>query len=355
MDHLILLMGRVADFSSRDQLRKRKAVKANGGHWRPPPGMFPGGPPGGPPGPLPGAQGPPLSMPPPPPANAPPPMYGMMPTMPPPPLPEAFRSAPRDQLYFAQPMSEDDIMLENATFEAEREWEEINKALELFEASLGEEFQPLSPDIMPPTQTPFGDSIEYRTYPIACIWAMFYTGCIITARMHPSMPPAAMMAAGIAAPKTRHWAQLIGRICAGLQPPPSNQPLNPSLGAALMESSLGLFFAGVQYQDHAQRSYIVHILRRIAVLTGWSSSALIAAGCEVTWIKTHEAGRGPPYQRTKDISEVDDRTNVSPSGGAESNGDRALVEINPGIRVHYAMGIMSVEEDFKEMSLSEKR
>ena len=350
MDHLILLMGRVADFSSRDQLRKRKVVKANGGHWRPPLGMFPGGPPGPPAG----AQGAPPSMPRPPPASTQPPMYGMMPAMPPPPLPNAFRSAPRDQLYFEKPISEDDIKLETATIEAETEWEEISRALELFEASLGEEFQPLSPDIMPPTQTPFGDSIEYRTYPIACIWNMLYTGYIITARMRPSMPPAAMMAAGIAAPKTRHWAQLIGRICAGLQPPPSNQPLNPSLGAALMESSLGLFFAGVQYQDHAQRSYIVHILRRITVLTGWSSSALIAAGCEVSWIKMHEAGRGPPYQRTKDISEVDDRTNASTSDGPEGNADRSLVEINPGTRVRYAMGIMSVEADFKEMSLSDR-
>ena len=281
-------------------------------------------------------------------------MYGMMPAMAPQPLPDAFRSAPRDQLYFEKPISEDDIELEAATRDAEADWEDIFRALELFEASLGEEFQPLSPDIMPPTQTPFGDSIAYRTYPIACIWTMFYTGRIITERMHPSMPPAAMMAAGIAAPKTWHWAQLIGRICAGLQPPPSNQPLNPSLGAALMESSLGLFFGGVQYQDHAQRSYIVHILRRITVLTGWSSSALIAAGCEVSWIKMYEAGRGPPYQRTKDVSEVDNRTNVSTSDGAESTGDRSLIEINPGIRVHYAMGIMSVEADFKEMSLSDR-
>src|SRR5208282_1657338 len=35
-DHLVLLMGRLADFAAKDLKRKRLAMKANGGNWRPP-------------------------------------------------------------------------------------------------------------------------------------------------------------------------------------------------------------------------------------------------------------------------------------------------------------------------------
>ncbi|MCJ1312102.1 hypothetical protein MMC25_005776 [Agyrium rufum] len=413
MDHLVLLMGRIADFAARDQMRKRKAVKANGGQWRPPPGMFPGGPPGAPPGGPPGMPpgrhpgmpsgiplgaspnimnnpsagtpngGPPASgrlypqtpsgtvtgmpsglppvaspttpmggppgMPPGIPSGVPPggraPMYGMMPASAPVPIPPAFLDAPRDRIYFPRPLSEDDIQLASATIEAEREWEEISRACDIFEASLGEHFQPLPPDVQPPRTTPFGDTLEYRSYPVASIWIMFYTGRIIVARTQPCMPPAAMMAAGVAAAKTAHLAQLVARIALGLQPPPSNQPLNPVLGAALMESSMGWFFAGVQYRDAAQRKSAVETLRRITLLTGWSSTALIAAGLEVSWIKMHEAGRGPPYTRTKDVGDVDDRTANSRPSESSTTADRSLASFNPKTRMHYAMGIMSDERD----------
>ena len=49
-DHLILIFGRVADFSAKDRSRKLKVMEANGGQWRPPPGMAMG-PPGSQPGP----------------------------------------------------------------------------------------------------------------------------------------------------------------------------------------------------------------------------------------------------------------------------------------------------------------
>ena len=373
-------MGRIADFSSKDQLRKRKAVEANGGQWRPPPGMFSGPPPGhsGPPPGFPGAppgfQGPPAGYTGPAPGGPPagvqqygqlqpnqmnhaaqptvpsPPMYGMVPNAGPASMPDAFTQAPRDKLYFGPTVNEN-IELENALREAETEWQEIQNALEIFEDSLDYHFQPLTPDVTPPIMTPFGDALEYRTYSISCIWVMYYTGRIIATRMHPSMPPAAMMAAGVAAPKTADWARTIGRICAGLQPPPSNQPLNPSLGAALMESTLGLFFAGVQYRDAHQRRYIITALRNIADLTGWQSSALIAAGCETFWMKMAEAGRGPPYQKTMEVTAKDDRVAGRTPYNGDGITDKRYVGINPGTRVHWAMGIMSMEEDFKDLSV----
>ena len=37
-DHLVLLLGRIADFSSKDRERKLKQIQANGGRWKPLPG-----------------------------------------------------------------------------------------------------------------------------------------------------------------------------------------------------------------------------------------------------------------------------------------------------------------------------
>src|ERR1700761_4999294 len=57
-DHLILLLGRIADFAARDRVRKLKVMDANGGQWRPAPGVkMPGQPPGPPPPPPPAAPG----------------------------------------------------------------------------------------------------------------------------------------------------------------------------------------------------------------------------------------------------------------------------------------------------------
>ena len=357
MDHLVLLMGRIADFASKDQLRKRKAVAANGGQWIPPPGMFPGPPPNVSPmgiqqhGQMP--QPPSIS-------NSQssrkrsPEMYGMMPGVVPPKMPEAFSQRPQDKTYIERSAVEN-TEFATATKEAEAEWHELNHALDIFEESLGNDYLPLSSEYMQPLETPFGSAIYYRTYSMSCVWVLYYTGRIINARSHPSMPPAAMMAAGIAAAKTAHWANIIGRICAGLQPMSTSASLNPSLGAALMESTLGLFFAGVQYRDAEQRRYTIDALRTISQLTGWQSSSLIAAGCEVCWTKMAEAGRGPPYEKTMETVPKDDRLSGKklPTGQEplKDSNDRRYVFVNPGTRVHWAMGIMSMEEDFQGLSI----
>lgn len=367
MDHLILLMGRIAEFAGKDQVRKREAVKANGGVWMPRPGMFP-------PGIFPsqsasvgraggqptmafgdtGGQahpniGPSTS------SQYPPPMFGMAPSTELPPMPEAFIHTP-DLSRTGMPQRKD-VELDAATVAAEAEWEGIQNAFEVFEQRLGSDFQPLSPEYMQPLSTPFGPALYYRTYSMACIWALYYAGRIITARVHPSMPPAAMVATGVAAFQTKGWAKLIGRVCAGLQPTNSSTTtqLNPSLGAALIESSLCLFFAGIQYQDAAQRGWTITKLRDIARLTGWQSSAAIASGCETAWAKAAEAGKGPPYQRTMDPTAKDDRVagrRPDLNGGPpRDNNDRRFITINAGARVHWALGLLSVEEDMQRLNL----
>ena len=329
----MLLMGRVADFNGKDQLRKQKVVDANSAQWKPP-GMPSQRDNSG------NTQQ----------APSQPPMYGMAPPAPPRSMPPAFTQAPRDKLYFsAAPIESTD--LDKATREAEHEWEEIQSALEAFEQSLPLEFQPLTPDIAPPKSTPFGDTIEYRAISISCIWAMYYMGRIIAARTHPSMPPAAMVAAGVAAHKTAHWAATIGRIGAGIQPLCSKQSLNPSLGAALMESTLPMFFSAVQYQDLLQRQFIVSILRNVSEITGWETSTVIASACEQAWSRMHKAGVGPPYHQRIDLNTKDDRDLEATPYARNTPDDRRLFARDQSTRVHYALGILSIEEDFKELSV----
>ena len=274
-------------------------------------------------------------------------MYGMIPPTPPPQTPERFMQIPRDQIYIPPVIDEDILGLEDATSQAEHEWQEIQDALNLLEKSFGPAYAPLPDYLTTPIQTPFGPALQFRTWSIADIWVMYYTGRIVAARTHPSMPPAAMMAAGVAARQTAHWANEIGRICCGLQIPPADQPLNPAVGAALMESTLGMFFAGVQLTDPLQRSTIITRLVTIADMTGLQSSALIAAGCELCWSKMGEAGRGPPYQSTMDRRAKDDRVaGRQAQEGHELN--RKMVYFHPTTRTHYGMGILSFDEDIHD-------
>lgn len=350
MDHLILLIARIADFGGKDQKRKVRAADAAQSQRNAEPGfssgssnqtqikqMSPTARQAGPPGQ--------------------PPMYGMMPSMGPVRLPHAFMQEAQQTRRQRSP--EEDQALEAATMEAEREWNEIRNALDVFEESLGPDYQALSPDHMQPLSTPFGPALYYRAYSISCVWALFYTGRIMSARVHPSMPPAAMAAAGVAAPRTAPWANTIGRICAGMQPLSNTTPLNPTHGAALMDSCMGLFHAGVQYRDAAQRGWTITKLRDVARLTGWQTSALIASGCERSWMRAAELGHGPPYQRTMNVAAKDDRVAgrsrdpVATMYPPKDNNDRRFIKVNPGTRVYWALGILSVEEDMQGLSLED--
>ncbi|KAI9761075.1 MAG: hypothetical protein M4579_001227 [Chaenotheca gracillima] len=352
-DHLILVMGRIADFAVRDQKRKRKVVEANGGVWRPPPGME-----------MPPPQRTPPTAPPGVPTGAPPQgmnsaqmpqMLGMIPPRGPSRMPQEFNgndgSSPSSS-------ASEEIELDTATNEAENEWTRINAALQMFEECLGPNYRPLPPEAMQPLSTPFGPAIFYKTYSISCVWAMYYAGLIILQRVHPSMPAPAMVAAGIAAPKTGRWANEIGRIAAALVPIHSTREIPPSLGAALIEITIPLFFAGVQYRDPAQRGWLISKLRDITRLTGWESSSAVAAGCETSWEKQAAMGRGPAYTRVLDPIHRDDRmagrkpytTDERPR---DSN-DRRFIGVNPAARVHWAIGILGVDEDIRNLKLHDE-
>ncbi|KAF2805486.1 uncharacterized protein BDZ99DRAFT_574414 [Mytilinidion resinicola] len=353
-DHVILLLGRIADFASRDRERKIKQVEANGGQWRPMPGM-PMGPPAsssssggpgpkGPPNiaPSPQAPGPPRGPPqrqgPPggPPSGPPqlPPFYGMAPTRGPSAMPSSYAlptsQAPRipsfsDPRPSPQSQSHDPsepLDLPSAYTAALTHWSSIRAALFALEHSLGPSFAPLGPSHAPPLNTPFGPALQYRSYDVAIIWGMLHMCHIILLRAHPGMPPAAMQAAGVAGKLTEWYAEQIGRLAAGILMPGADNtyeednldygpygatgdakptpPLNPSLGAALIESTMPLFFAGIQYTSTAHREWVVSRLLDIELRSGWATAGQIARGCETSWVRAFQAGRGPFYERKRE-------------------------------------------------------
>ena len=336
-------MGRMADFASRDQSRKmrvqreaeRRSKAQNASQ-----------------------QGPPQTR-----ATPSIPFYGMIPDPGPVRLPRGFDQAQHDRIH-SLPLSSEDKSLETATRDAEIEWTSISHAFDVYLESLGPNYAPLSPEHHPPMATPFGPALYYRSYSIACVLNLFHCGRIIMMRVHPSMPPAAMAACGVAAPQTALYATTVGRICAGIQPVSNTGPLNPHHGAALMDCCMGLFHAGVQYQDPAQRGWTITKLRDTARLTGFQTSALIAGGCESAWTRAAEMGRGPPYSRTININAPDARmtgrdnrdpaTRVRPP---KDNNDRGFVKMNAGTRVYWAMGILGmeddIEDDMKSMTLND--
>ncbi|KAH9829067.1 Fungal specific transcription factor domain [Teratosphaeria destructans] len=372
-DHLILLLARIADFSCRDRERKLRVMELNGGIWKPP-GSETLRPPQHAPQTPRSVNGTPDSHSQTSPARRPqmPDFYGMAP----PPrqnvhMPASYgpiKGTPRAPHQQPRPQPQAPSDLHQATQAATAEYGHIRSALRRFEQSLGEAFQPLSSEYQPALPTPFGDALFYRSYDIGCLWAVYYMAVIIAIRSQPHMPPAAHVAAGVAAQETRLAANEIGRIAAGIVPGPPDQALNPSLGAALCESCMPSFFAAIQYQDPRQRHETVTRIFAIAQRTGWGSAELIANGCETAWVKSAAAGRGPPYTRiARQKDSPDPRMNGSweeldmktlPAGvgldgrsdaGCVDEEDRRLVRVRqrPESRLHWAFGIMGTEEDVR--------
>ncbi|KAH6607453.1 hypothetical protein Trco_003766 [Trichoderma cornu-damae] len=321
-DHLILLLGRLSDFVSKDLSRKRKALEAQGGSA------------GG---------------------GSPPMFPGMFPTFGKVQAPMGF-SPPRSGT--PQSDSQDDIDLEAGYEAALQEWNSIYHAFEIFKTQLGSEFQPLGDEFEGQTgpQTPFGDAIYFRTYSIAGIWMNYYMGFIHLYRSHPSMPPVAMRAAGLTAEKTAGFALKIGQIAAGLAIDCSEYTeINTYLGAALIESSFCVFVAGVQYNGTAQREWVIQRMHDIARLTGWQSAMQIACGCESAWIKSSQMG-GPEYTRPMIINDVSSSIWKNPRridkklDELDSGEERRLV-LAKAERTHYAIGILAVETELARLEL----
>lgn len=219
-DHVMLVIGRVANFAAKDLKRKRLAWKANQERQSPEAAKMPGPP-------------------------QPPMFSGMMPVTGEPKLPMGFQEPFGDTN--TQQHQADFIDLEAKRIEAEEEWHDIMNAFSILEDHFGEDFQALGPEFSRPVDSPFGPALQYRTYSIAGIWLNYYMALIVCHRAHPSMPPVAMMAAGMAAKQTAFFANQLGRVAAGIAPYSTGAAqVTPGVGAALIETSFCLFIAGVQ-------------------------------------------------------------------------------------------------------------
>ena len=331
-DHLVLLMGRLAEFTAKDLKRKQMAMRINGG-YQPPEGS-----PGSDHQATPHSQQqyfpqmplPPMQM-----QAQMPPFSGMVPVSDPK-LPMGFGS--RDQS--PQSFHADDVDLEALTIEAEEEWQDIRHAFSFLEDNFGDDFQALGPEFSSAIDSPFGPALQYRTYAIAGIWMNFYMALIVCHRAHPSMPPAAMVAAGIAARHTSNFANEIGRIAAGIAPDCSlASEVTPGVGAALVECGTAIFVGAVQYQNPAQRAWIIKRLDDMARLTGWETALAVRFGLERAWDKAAETGTGPIYIRT-DYPEWINGSNVYSSLDKEQ--DRGLSSIDENL------GKLNMGEDPRE-------
>jgi hypothetical protein len=182
-----------------------------------------------------------------------PPFNGMVPNLGEPKPPMGFETSQDYSSQSAHSSQSEDLDLDTLRIEAEEEWQEIRNAFSVLEDHFGSDFQALGPEFSAPIETPFGPALQYRTYGIAGIWMNYYMALITCHRVHPSMPPAAMMASGIAARHTDFFANEIGRISAGIAPDcRMTTEVSPGVGAALIESTTALFIAGVQvpYPTH---------------------------------------------------------------------------------------------------------
>ncbi|KAM0249385.1 hypothetical protein ACHAQJ_009060 [Trichoderma viride] len=321
-DHLILLLGRLSDFVSKDLSRKQKAIEAQGGSAG---------------------------------AGSPPMFPGMFPTFGKVQAPMGF-SPPRDST--PQSDAQDDIDPEASYEAAMQEWNNIYRSFEIFKSHLGPEFQPISDGLggQRGTKLPFGDAIYFRTYSIAGIWMNYYMGFIHLYRSHPSMPPVAMRAAGLMAKKTAVFALKIGQIAFGLAADCSEYgEINTYLGAALIESSFCVFVAGIQYNDTAQREWVIQRMHDIARLTGWQSAMQIACGCESAWMKSSTMG-GPAYTRPTIINDIPSSIWKNPRridkkiDELDSGDERRLV-LAKAERTHYAIGILAIETELARLEL----
>jgi len=272
-------------------------------------------------------------------------------------MPAAYYPTSNDHLPPPPQTPAEEIDLPSATAAALEEHRQIREALHLFETNLTDTFQPLPPEFTQAPQTPFGPALIYRSYDIGCLWAMYYTALIIAIRSHPHMHPAAHVAAFLSARETGFYANEIGRINAGIVTGPPEQPLNPTLGAALWDSCIPAFFAAIQYQTLPQRNATVRRIHDIGVRTGWGTAEIIANGCETAWVRAAEAGRGEPYVRIARVEFSDDpRLNGRMDGVevlANANGGGGVAEVSSAVvggskagdRLMFAQGLLGTSED----------
>jgi hypothetical protein len=305
-DHVILILGRIIDFAARDRQRKLVQIKANGGIW-----LRPGASSSSHPQSRPYESSSPDAYP-------DPTFFGTAPLPTQVLMPNAYSDHLLPQPHALPPQSppkppgglspKEELQWQYR--EAVAEWNRIYDALCDLEHHFGSSFEPLPSDILHSanvTSCPFGQTLTYSSYDIACIWALYYATHLTALRCHPDESPYTIIAAQAAHNKTYKYAELIGRIAAGMMPYEVAHPLSPSHGALLVEVAVPLVLAGLEFRYGGQRNFVVRRLRALEKMTGWSSLGMMALGCENHWKDAAARGMAPDYVP------MDERS--SPEGG----------------------------------------
>lgn len=308
-DHLMLLMGRIASFAAKDRERKIKTSTR--------PSV---------------------------------PFYGMAPTFGAAKIPKAYES---DTLFGASRAATD--VHNGSIVNPLEEWESIRRACDIFRQSLGPEFQPLSEEECVSPTTPFGRARIFKNSEIATLWMTFYEAMLVLLRSHPEMPPAAQVAALVAAAQTETYANEIGRVAAGIGPFKADGQSDASFPCSFAEGICPLFFAGVQFQEAGKRRWIVERLLEISRYHGSKSAAVCASGCETAWEKAAAMKKGPPYTRINFNLRSDDYRitrqdlHQSPETPPKSS-DRRLLPFRSELRLHFGFGVLGTAEDLNQMA-----
>lgn len=325
-DHVVLLIGRLICFIDKDRPRKIKAGHAKSHSATPGPSFPTKGEPLGrhppmlmPSGPMPG-----------------PGFWGMAPSDGPSHMPRAFEPTQPLDSSMPQTPAEDD--LEAAARRATAEWQTIIDAFDKMEEMMLSAFAPLP---IGPTQpllpTPFGPAIVYPSSTIAAVWTWFLCGRIVALRSHPSTPAATIYAVGAAMQNTHELAMRVGRISYPLTSNFNGVPPEVNHAGAFAECCLPMFFAGVQFLTKPQREWTLRRLQEIETLTGWSTIALIANGCESNWVALGAKGISETWTKRYGVEEGEDKTLVEEISEEEEplitpNGDPTARSVDPALQ-----------------------
>ena len=327
-DYLMLLLGRIASFAANDRPRKIKIEKMRYATTQ-----------AGPQQPSPVT-----------PQARSPEFYGMAPTSGPPQLPRAYGTEKIQSVRNDKYLNSSPSRLQSATQKAHQDWNELHAACDVFESRLGADFAPLTPAEVQPFPTPFGESCQYLSYEIATLWLVYYMTVIFLIRAHPSKPPASYVSVGVSARETTWYANEIGRVAAGINPPGVQSPKHFKFLGAYTGSVVPLFFAGVQYQAAPQRFWVVQRLHEIARTCGWTTSETCANGCETAWLRAAQLGHGAPWQRlNQDFLSPDQRLSLRylhvRDGEPIDPLDRRLLPYQPNSRLLWGFGVLGTPED----------
>ena len=111
------------------------------------------------------------------------------------------------------------------------------------------------------------------------------------------------------------------------------------------------------FADTAQRNWSVTSLRTVSRLTGWKSSDAIARGCERSWFVAAKQGRGPPYEPSETRQSSADPSLQQRSDGQfqpDYNNERRFVTVSRSTGSHWAMGILSLEDDILNLEINDR-